>query len=114
MFPPELAIHICSFLDPRHDKDVLLNCALVDSTWLSAAQPIVFRDLTLFFTSPRHEDHEYISAQSIRAHENLLEALDAHPHLASYIQRLRLKNLETECEDQAGPRDGIRKRSLER
>ncbi|KAG7091991.1 hypothetical protein E1B28_008378 [Marasmius oreades] len=96
MFPPELAIHVCSFLDSQTDKQVLLNCALVDSTWLSAAQPIIFRDLTLNLTSPRHEDHEYLSAQSIRAHENLLEALDIHPHLASYIRHLRLKNLENE------------------
>ncbi|KAK1225610.1 hypothetical protein PQX77_011437 [Marasmius sp. AFHP31] len=104
MFPPEITIHILSFLDAKLDKRILQNCALVDSVWLSAAQPIIFNHLSLSLTPPHHEDYESLSFQLIESHKRLLEALDTHPHLASYIRSVRLKNFEVHISRRANVR----------
>ncbi|KAL0567749.1 hypothetical protein V5O48_014249 [Marasmius crinis-equi] len=79
--PSEILLQILD-RNKWNDLKTLLNCCLVNSSWLKVAQPLLFRHLGIYGRG--------VEESSLH---NLLRSIDGRPELASFIHFLQLQHL---------------------
>ncbi|KAL0573331.1 hypothetical protein V5O48_008629 [Marasmius crinis-equi] len=92
MLPTEIIIQIFDELHATTSgRQALCECSLVHSSWRRYVQPLLFRDLKIegvVYTNDLER------AQAVTSSfEALLESIETHPELTSYIHNLRLVRL---------------------